>query len=128
MIQPVNVATPVSKVAPAKNVTKPAELVVGNRNPKKYASIDEKQNDNLLMELNYIGNQLKAMLDVKAGKEVKVDKVANKLPEDEQKTTAQKQKDDMIVELGYIGDVLKKMSDVSQGKEVETVKEPKIRR
>ena len=86
---------------------------------KDNRTLDEKQNDNLLLELNYIGSQLKTLLDIQAGKEIKVSKFANKVPEDEVKTPAQKQKDDAIVELGYIGDVLKKMVDVKSGKTAE---------
>lgn len=115
MVKAVSMATPVSNVVTQKNVTKPMELKTGARNGQTYKSIDEKQNDNILLELNYIGTQLKAMLDMKVGKEVKVEKFANKLPEDDFKTTAQKQKDDAIVQLGYIGDVLKKMVDVKTG-------------
>jgi len=119
MIQAINsasvaVTTP-KTLTPVKPVNK-----IGNSLPKEAKkSIDEKQNDNLLLELNYIGTQLKAILDMKAGKEVKVEKFANKLPEDEKKSPIQKQKDDAIVELGYIGDCLKKIADLNAGKEIE---------
>jgi hypothetical protein len=124
MISAVNPAVSATKAVATQNVTTtttPVELKKGGRKSGTYASIDEKQNDNVLMELNYIGTQLKALLDIQAGKSVKVSKTSNKLPEDEFKTPEQKQKDDAIVELGYIGDVLKKMVDVKQGNLEETV-------
>ena len=119
MIEAVNSASKVmttpKTVAPVKPVNK-----IGNSLPKEAKkTIDEKQNDNILLELDYIGKQVKAMLDMKAGKEVKVEKFANKLPEDEKKTPVQKQKDDAIVELGYIGDCLKKIVDLNAGKNIE---------
>ena len=55
-------------------------------------------------------------IDDKLVKEIKVEKFANKLDNDDKRTSAQKQKDDEIVELGYIGDVLKKINDVENGK------------
>ncbi len=106
------VSTP-KALAPQKVAAQSAK--VGNQK-KDNRTLDEKQNDNLLLELNYIGSQLKALLDIQAGKDVKVKKFANDLPEDSVKTPVQKQKDDAIVELGYIGDVLKKMVDVKTGK------------
>lgn len=128
MISAVNSVAKPQNLVSAKKVTAPVELQKGGRKGGSYASIDEKQNENLLLELNYIGSQLKALLDMKAGKNVTVEKVANKLPEDEKKTFAQKQKDDAIVELGYIGDVLKKMVDVNAGKEVEPTPKKKATR
>ena len=128
MINAVNpvASTPKAVKTVNKSVQVPAELLKkGGKNGGAYASIDEKQNDNLVMELNYIGTQLKAILDLKAGKNVKVSKYSNELPEDSFKTNAQKQKDEAIVELGYIGDVLKKIADVNAGKEVESVKTKK---
>lgn len=119
-INGVNVQKPVQKIAPvAKHVTQPDGLDRGGRKGGRYGSIDEKQNDNLILELNNIGIQLKAILDMKAGKKVDVRKQSNELVEDAVKTPVQKQKDDVIVELGYIGDVLKKIVDVKSGKEVE---------
>ena len=106
------VSTP-KALAPQKVNAQSAK--VGNLK-KDNRTIDEKQNDNLLLELSYIGSQLKTLLDLQAGKEVNVKQFANKLPEDAIKTPVQKQKDDAIVELGYIGDVLKKMVDVKTGK------------
>jgi len=119
MIQAINAAstavTTPKTLAPIKPVSK-----IGNSLPREAKkSIDEKQNDNLLLELDYIGSQIKAILDMKAGKEVKVEKFANKLEEDDKKTPLQKQKDDAIVELGYIGDCLKKIADLNSGKEIE---------
>ncbi|MBR1907553.1 hypothetical protein IJ818_01295 [bacterium] len=118
MIQAINSATAVTTpktLTPVKPVKK-----ISNSLPREAKkSIDEKQNDNLLLELNYIGTQVKAILDMKAGKEVKVEKFANKLPEDEKKTPVQKQKDEAIVELGYIGDCLKKIADLNAGKSIE---------
>lgn len=109
------VMTTPKTVTPVKPVNK-----IGNSLPREAKkSIDEKQNDNILLELDYIGKQVKAMLDMKAGKEVKVEKFANKLEEDDKKTPLQKQKDDAIVELGYIGDCLKKIADLNSGKEIE---------
>ncbi|MBR1943729.1 hypothetical protein IJ843_08350 [bacterium] len=121
MVQAVSFATaaPKTTVKTTNHVTEPVELKTGGRKGQKYQSVEEKQNDNILLELNYIGSQLKTLLDIKAGKEVKVEKYSNKLPEDKFKTNVEKQKDDAIVELGYIGDVLKKMVDVNAGKEVE---------
>ena len=70
----------------------------------------------MLFHLDYIGKQLQGILNAKAGKEVKVEKFANKLADDDKRTSAQVQKDETIVELGYIGDVLKKINDVENGK------------
>ncbi len=111
----INAVSPVipKTLAPQKVAVQSTK--VGNLK-KDNRTLDEKQNDNLLLELNYIGSQLKALLDIQAGKEVKVNKFANELPEDELKNPVQKQKDDAIVELGYIGDVLKKMVDVKSGR------------
>lgn len=92
--------------------------------PKTKEEIDAKQNDNLLLNLDYVGKQVKALLDLTAGREVKVDKFANPLPEDAYKTKAQKQKDDAIVELGYIGDCLNKLVKAKVGK----LDEPKQKR
>ncbi|MBR1681003.1 hypothetical protein IJ707_04345 [bacterium] len=116
MINAVNPAVAAPKAMSVKNVSTPVELKTGGRKGQTYRSVDEKQNDNILLELNYIGSQLKTLLDMKAGKEVKVEKYSNKLSEDEFKSNKEKQKDEAIVELGYIGDVLKKMVDVKSGK------------
>lgn len=119
MISAVNPALAVTKVAAPKKVSKPETMNLNRNKEVNKKSVDENQNDNLILELNYIGSQLKALLDIQAGKNVKVAKFSNELPEDKNKTTAQKQKDDAIVELGYIGDVLKTMVDVKSGKTEE---------
>ena len=62
-----------------------------------------------------MGRQVKALLDLTAGREVKVLKDSNPLPEDEYKTPAQKQKDDAIVQIGYIGDCLNKLVKAKAG-------------
>lgn len=118
MVKAVSLATP-NIVAPkaVKNVNTQLKLRNTEGREKKFQTIEEKQNDNILLELNYIGSQLKTLLDMKAGKEVKVEKTSNNLPEDKFKSNIEKQKDEAIVELGYIGDVLKKMVDVKSGKE-----------
>ena len=120
MIQAISAAQPATKTVSTKNVTKPLSYTA-DRIKKDNRSIDEKQHDNLVLELDYIGKSLKAILDVKAGKNVDVKKQANKLEDDDVKTPAQKQKDDVIVELGFIGDVLKNLADVNAGKEVKEV-------
>lgn len=114
MINAVSAVSTAKVVTPVKN-EKFFALPSSARQSELRKIIDEKQNENLVIELDYIGKQLKTLLDIKAGREVKVEKYANKLPEDDFKTTAQKQKDDAIVQLGYIGDVLKKMVDVKTG-------------
>lgn len=124
MIQAISAAQPVTKTVATKNVTKPLNYTAERVKKENNKSIDEKQHDNLVLELDYIGKSLKALLDVKAGKNVDVKKQANKLEEDDVKTPAQKQKDDVIVELGYIGDVLKNLADVNAGKEVKEVAKP----
>jgi len=86
---------------------------------KAETSIDKRQNDEVLFHLDYIGKQLQGILNAKAGREVKVEKFANKLENDDKRTPAQIQKDETIVELGYIGDVLKKLNDVENGKLAE---------
>ena len=83
---------------------------------EKTNAIDKRQNDEVLFHLDYIGKQLQDILNAKAGREVKVEKFANKLANDDKRTPAQVQKDETIVELGYIGDVLKKINDVENGK------------
>ena len=93
--------------------------------PKTKEEIDAKQNDNLLLNLDYVGKQVKALLDLTAGREVKVEKFANKLADDDKRTPTQIQKDEIIVELGNIGDVLKKLNDVENGKLQEDVKPKK---
>ena len=87
--------------------------------PKTKEEIDAKQNDNLLLNLDYVGKQVKALLDLTAGREVKVDKFANPLQEDAYKTKDQKQKDEAIVQLGYIADCLSKLVEVKAGKTEE---------
>lgn len=83
--------------------------------PTTKEEIDEKQNNDLLVNLDYVGRQVKALLDLTAGREVKVLKDSNPLPEDEYKTPAQKQKDDAIVQIGYIGDCLNKLVKAKAG-------------
>ena len=83
--------------------------------PTTREEIDEKQNNDLLVNLDYVGRQVKALLDLTAGREVKVLKDSNPLPEDEYKTPAQKQKDDAIVQIGYIGDCLNKLVKAKAG-------------
>lgn len=83
--------------------------------PTTKEEIDEKQNNDLLVNLDYVGRQVKALLDLTAGREVKVLKDSNPLPEDEYKTPAQKQKDDAIVQVGYIGDCLNKLVKAKAG-------------
>ena len=112
MIQPVNAITApksLKAVQPVAKISKQNKEVEAN-------AIDKRQNDEVLVHLKYIGNQLQGILNAKAGKEIKVEKFANKLDNDDKRTSAQKQKDDEIVELGYIGDVLKKINDVENGK------------
>lgn len=119
MIEAINSASKVMTAPKALNPVKPVSKISNSLPKEAKKSIDEKQNDNILLELDYIGKQVKAMLDMKAGKEVKVEKFANKLEDDDKKTPVQKQKDEAIVELGYIGDCLKKMADLTAGKEIE---------
>ena len=83
--------------------------------PTTKEEIDEKQNNDLLVNLDYVGRQVKSLLDLTAGREVKVLKDSNPLPEDEYKTPAQKQKDDAIVQIGYIGDCLNKLVKAKAG-------------
>ena len=83
--------------------------------PTTKEEIDEKQNNDLLVNLDYVGRQVKALLDLTAGREVKVLKDSNPLPEDEYKTPAQNQKDDAIVRIGYIGDCLNKLVKAKAG-------------
>ncbi len=110
MIQAINATTP-KAVAPVQAVTRPVK-----ENKKVETLIDKRQNDEVLFHLDYIGKQLQGILNAKAGREVKVEKFANKLANDDKRTPAQVQKDETIVELGYIGDVLKKINDVENGK------------
>lgn len=84
--------------------------------PVTKEEIDAKQNNDLLVNLDYVGRQVKALLDLTAGREVKVVKDSNPQPEDEYKTPAQKQKDDAIVQIGYIGDCLNKLVKAKAGK------------
>ena len=118
MIEAINSASKVMTTPKTVTPVKPVNKIGNSLAREAKKSIDEKQNDNILLELDYIGKQVKAMLDMKAGKEVKVEKFANKLPEDDKKTPVQKQKDEAIVELGYIGDCLKKMADLTAGKDI----------
>ncbi len=111
MIQPINAATAPKTLKPVQPVAK-----VTKQNKQVENSIDKRQNDEVLFHLDYIGKQLQGILNAKAGKEVKVEKFANKLADDDKRTSAQVQKDETIVELGYIGDVLKKINDVENGK------------
>lgn len=84
--------------------------------PTTKEEIDAKQNTDLLINLDYVGRQVKALLDLTAGREVKVLKDSNPQPEDAYKTPAQKQKDDAIVQIGYIGDCLNKLVMAKAGK------------
>ena len=111
MIQPINAATAPKTLKPVQPV---AKVVKQNKQVEK--SIDQRQNDEVLFHLDYIGKQLQGILNAKAGKEVHVDKIANRLENDDKRTKAQKTRDEQIVELGYIGDVLKKINDVENGK------------
>lgn len=111
MIQPINAVSAPKTLKPVQPVAK-----VAKQNKQVENSIDKRQNDEVMLHLNYIGQQLQGILNAKAGKEVKVEKFANKLDNDDKRTPAQKQKDDEIVALGYIGDVLKKINDVENGK------------
>ena len=124
MIQPVNAVTApkslkaVQPVAKISRQDKNSEidlkgLVEVN---KESHAIDKRQNEEVLFHLDYIGKQLQGILNAKAGKEVHVDKIANRLENDDKRTKAQKTRDEQIVELGYIGDVLKKINDVENGK------------
>ena len=119
MIQAINATTP-KTVAQMQTVTRPVK-----ENKKVETSIDKRQNDEVLFHLDYIGKQLQGILNAKAGREVKVEKFANKLADDDKRTSTQIQKDETIVELGYIGDVLKKLNDVENGKLQEDVKPKK---
>lgn len=111
MIQPVNAVTAPKTLKPVQPVAK-----VTKQNKQVENSIDKRQNDEVLFHLDYIGKQLQGILNAKAGKEVHVDKIANRLENDDKRTKAQKTRDEQIVELGYIGDVLKKINDVENGK------------
>ena len=111
MIQPINAATAPKTLKPVQPVAK-----VAKQNKQVENSIDKRQNDEVLFHLDYIGKQLQGILNAKAGKEVHVDKIANRLENDDKRTKAQKTRDEQIVELGYIGDVLKKINDVENGK------------
>lgn len=116
MIQAINATTP-KTVAQMQTVTRPVK-----ENKKVETLIDKRQNDEVLFHLDYIGKQLQGILNTRAGREVKVEKFANKLADDDKRTPTQIQKDETIVELGYIGDVLKKLNDVENGKLQEDVK------
>ena len=112
MIQPVNAVTApksLKAVQPVANISRQEKEVETN-------AIDKRQNEEVLFHLDYIGKQLQGILNAKAGKEVHVDKIANRLENDDKRTKAQKTRDEQIVELGYIGDVLKKINDVENGK------------
>lgn len=120
MIQPINAVTAPKTLKPVQPVAK-----VAKQNKQVENSIAQRQNDEVLFHLDYIGKQLQGILNAKAGKEVKVEKFANKLADDDKRTPAQVQKDETIVELGYIGDVLKKINDVENGKFQQEVKPKK---
>ena len=112
MIQPVNAVTApksLKAVQPVAKISRQEKEVETN-------AIDKRQNEEVLFHLDYIGKQLQGILNAKAGKEVHVDKIANRLENDDKRTKAQKTRDEQIVELGYIGDVLKKINDVENGK------------
>lgn len=124
MIQPVNAVTAPKSLKAVQSVAKISRqdknseidlkgLVEVN---KESHAIDKRQNEEVLFHLDYIGKQLQGILNAKAGKEVHVDKIANRLENDDKRTKAQKTRDEQIVELGYIGDVLKKINDVENGK------------
>ncbi len=122
MIQPVNAVTapkslkaiqPVAKKQDKNSEIEMKDLVAIAIESK---AIDKRQDDETLVHLKYIGNQLQGILNAKAGKEVRVDKIANRLDNDDKRNQAQITRDEQIVELGYIGDVLKKINDVENGK------------
>lgn len=124
MIQPVNAVTapkslkavqPVAKVS-RQDKNSEIDLKGSVEVNKESHAIDKRQNEEVLFHLDYIGKQLQGILNAKAGKEVHVDKIANRLENDDKRTKAQKTRDEQIVELGYIGDVLKKINDVENGK------------
>lgn len=124
MIQPVNAITapkslkaiqPVAKVS-RQDKNSEIDLKGSVEVNKESHAIDKRQNEEVLFHLDYIGKQLQGILNAKAGKEVHVDKIANRLENDDKRTKAQKTRDEQIVELGYIGDVLKKINDVENGK------------
>lgn len=124
MIQPVNAVTapkslkavqPVAKVS-KQDKNSEIDLKGSVEVNKESHAIDKRQNEEVLFHLDYIGKQLQGILNAKAGKEVHVDKIANRLENDDKRTKAQKTRDEQIVELGYIGDVLKKINDVENGK------------
>ena len=112
MIQPVNAVTApksLKAVQPVAKISRQEKEVETN-------AIDKRQNEEVLFHLDYIGKQLQGILNAKAGKEVHVDKIANRLENDDKRTKAQKTRDEQIVELGYIGDKKKKINDVENGK------------
>ena len=126
MIQPVNTVTAPKSLKAVQSVAKISKqdknsetdlkgLVKVNQESESQA-IDKRQNEEVLFHLDYIGKQLQGILNAKAGKEVHIDKIANKLENDDKRTKAQETRDEQIVELGYIGDVLKKINDVVNGK------------
>ena len=124
MIQPVNAVTapkslkavqPVAKIS-RQDKNSEIDLKGSVEVNKESHAIDKRQNEEVLFHLDYIGKQLQGILNAKAGKEVHVDKIANRLKNDDKRTKAQKTRDEQIVELGYIGDVLKKINDVENGK------------
>ncbi len=124
MIQPVNAVTapkslkavqPVAKIS-RQDKNSEIDLKGSVEVNKESHAIDKRQNEEVLFHLDYIGKQLQGILNAKAGKEVHVDKIANRLENDDKRTKAQKTRDEQIVELGYIGDVLKKINDVENGK------------
>ena len=130
MIQPVNAVTApksLKAVQPVAKISKQDKNMEAELNDKNFFpnmmervaevdAIDKRQNDEVLFHLDYIGKQLQGILNAKAGKEVHVDKIANRLESDDKRTKAQKTRDEQIIELGYIGDVLKKINDVENGK------------
>lgn len=124
MIQPVNAVTAPKSLKAVQPVAKVSRQDKNSENDlkgsvevnKESHAIDKRQNEEVLFHLDYIGKQLQGILNAKAGKEVHVDKIANRLENDDKRTKAQKTRDEQIVELGYIGDVLKKINDVENGK------------
>ena len=112
MIQPVNAVTAPKSLKAVQPVAK----ISRQEKEVETIAIDKRQNEEVLFHLDYIGKQLQGILNAKAGKEVHVDKIANRLENDDKRTKAQKTRDEQIVELGYIGDVLKKINDVENGK------------
>ena len=93
MIQPVNAVTApksLKAVQPVAKISRQEKEVETN-------AIDKRQNEEVLFHLDYIGKQLQGILNAKAGKEVHVDKIANRLENDDKRTKAQKTRDEQIV-------------------------------